>query len=336
MPVHVLYGDSYLVPRALAQLEETEETRDLFDSNRHRMDGSQLGLPDLLNVCNAIPFMDSRRMVLVEGLLTRFEGRRTGGRRRESGGAASASLGGWTGLADAIPMMPDSTVLVFTDGSVANGNPLLRALNDVAKVQALPTPNGERLARWVKSSVEEKGGSISPPAIRSLTDMVGQDLWALDQELEKLCLYTQGQRIEEEHVSEMVHQAREANIFAAVDAMIDGRQGLALELLQQLKQDGRDTTYVVAMVERQLRLLALARNAMDEGAPQNDLGRRIGATSDFVLRKTVDQARRHSFADITYRYERLLEADLAIKTGRMEPDLALELLAADQPAQPRR
>ena len=85
------------------------------------------------------------------------------------------------------------------------------------------------------------------------------------------------------------------------------------------------------MVERQLRLLALARNAMDEGAPQSDMGRRIGATSDFVLRKTVDQARRHSFADITYRYERLLEADLAIKTGRMEPDLALELLAADQP-----
>ena len=35
--------------------------------------------------------------------------------------------------------------------------------------------------------------------------------------------------------------------------------------------------------------------------------------------------------DHVLRYERLLEADLAIKTGRMEPDLALELLAADQP-----
>lgn len=336
MPVHVLYGDSYLVPRALARLEESEETRDMFDSNRHRLDGGQLNLAELLNVCNAIPFMDPRRMVIVDGLLTTFEGRRTGGGRRNnaartSGNAASASLRGWERLTDAIPMMPGSTVLVFTDGSLSNGNPLLRALTDVAQVQPLPTPNGEQLARWVKSSVEEKGGSISPPAIRSLTDMVGQDLWALDQELEKLCLYTQGQRIGEEHVSEMVHQAREANIFAAVDAMIDGRQGLALQLLQQLKQDGRDATYVVAMVERQLRLLALARNAMDEGAPQSDLGRRIGATSDFVLRKTVDQARRHSFAGIAYRYERLLEADLAIKTGRMEPDLALELLAADQP-----
>ena len=180
MPAHALYGDSYLVPRALAQLEEVEETRDLFDSNRHRLDGGQLNLSELLNVCNAMPFMDSRRMVLVDGLLTTFEGRRTGGgRRRQTGNTASASLRGWEGLADAIPIMPDSTVLVFTDGSLSNGNPLLQALTDVAQVQPLPTPNGERLARWVKSSVEEKGGSISPPAIRSLTDMVGQDLWAL-------------------------------------------------------------------------------------------------------------------------------------------------------------
>ena len=329
MPAHVLYGDSYLVPRALARLEAAEETEDLFDSNRHKLQGSQTDLAELLNVCNALPFMDARRMVLVEGLLGSLEGRRSGRGRQRGGGARSS--GPWEGLAAAISLMPDSTVLVFTDGDLGNANPLLKSLTPVAQVQPLPTPNGERLARWVKSSVEEKGGSISPTAIRSLTDMIGQDLWAIDREAEKLCLYTGGQRIEEHHVSEMVHQAREASIFTAVDAMIDGRQRVALQLLHQLRQDGRDASYVVAMVERQLRLLALARDAMDEGVRQGDLGRRIGVSNDFVLRKTVDQARRHSFADITYRYERLLEADLAIKTGRMEPDLALELLAADQP-----
>ncbi len=331
MSAHLLYGDSYLVPRALARLEEAEETRDLFESNRHRLRGNQIDQAELLSVCFALPFMDGKRMVLVEGLLDTFEGRRTGRGRQRSGGAASTALGGWGGLAASIPEMPESTVLVFTDGILASGNPLLRSLTPVAQVQSLPTPNGERLARWVKSSVEEKGGSISPAAIGSLADMVGQDLWAMDREIEKLCLYTGGQRIEEEHVTDMVHQAREASIFTAVDAMIDGHQRIALQLLQQLRQDGRDASYVVAMVERQLRLLALARDAMDEGVRQGDLGRRIGVTNDFVLRKTVDQARRHTFADIAYRYERLLEADLAIKTGRMEPDLALELLAADQP-----
>ena len=84
------------------------------------------------------------------------------------------------------------------------------------------------------------------------------------------------------------------------------------------------------MVERQLRLLALARHSMDRGVPQKALSAHLGVPSQFVLRKTVEQARRLSRKAITERYRRLLEADLAIKRGLMEPDLALEFLVADQ------
>ena len=67
-----------------------------------------------------------------------------------------------------------------------------------------------------------------------------------------------------------------------------------------------------------------------------ELGARLGVSSQFVVRKTLAQARRHSWQDIRWRYRRLLEADLAIKQGRLEPDLALELLAADQAAHTHR
>ena len=30
-----------------------------------------------------------------------------------------------------------------------------------------------------------KGGSITPPAIQAITEMIGNDLWTLDRELEK-------------------------------------------------------------------------------------------------------------------------------------------------------
>ena len=124
-------------------------------------------------------------------------------------------------------------------------------------------------------------------------------------------------------------------IFAAVDAMIDGKPAAALRLLHQLREGGREVSTIIAMVERQLRLLALARDSMDEGLAQRELGQRLGVASQFVIRKTVEQARRHSWDDITWRYNRLLEADLAIKRGRLEPDLALELLVADQASRGR-
>jgi len=228
--------------------------------------------------------------------------------------------------------MPDTTVLIFTDGTLGANNPMLRMLRPVSEVEELSAPTAEALARWVKSAVEKKGASISPAAIRSITDLVGNDLWTLDQELEKLALYCAGREIQESDVGEMVSQVREASIFAAVDAMIEGRPNVALRLLHQLKDDGREAPYIIGMVERQLRLLALARDSIDRGLPQNELKGRLGTSSDFVVRKTAEQARRHSMPEIVWRYNRLLETDLAIKRGRLEPDLALELLVGDAAA----
>jgi DNA polymerase-3 subunit delta len=225
--------------------------------------------------------------------------------------------------------MPETTLLVFVDGPLSENNPLLRSLRPLAQVQQMNAPNGEALARWIKSQAQEKGAGISPAAINSLADLVGNDLWTLDRELEKLSLYASGRSIEEEDVRDMVSQVREASIFSAVDAMIEGRPGVALRLLRQLLQDGREAPYIIGMVGRQLRLLALSRELTEQGVSQRDIGIRLGISSQFALRKTLEQARRHSGPDIAWRYQRLLEADLAIKRGRLEPDLALELLVAD-------
>ena len=331
MSVHLVYGDSFLVPKRLGDLVTESGASDVLEANRHHLIGSQTNPDELLSMCNALPFMDDYRLVLVEGLLGIAEPKGRGRRRASSDDSVVANQ--WKTLVEAIPHMPDSTILVFTEGSLSANNPMLRMLKPVSRVEELSAPSGEALARWVKSTVEAKGASISPTANRSITDLVGSDLWTLDQELEKLTLFCAGKEIQESDVSELVSQVREASIFTAVDAMIEGQPGVALRLLHQLHQDGKEPLYIISMVERQLRLLALARDAMDRGVPQNELKGRLGTSSDFVVRKTAEQARRHPMSEIILRYNHLLEADLAIKLGKLEPELALELLAGDSSLQ---
>ncbi len=335
MSTHLVYGDSFLVPRALRILAENEGATGLLEANSHRLQGSQIKPAELLSLCNALPFMDPRRLVVVEGLLAAYErrsGGRSGGRRGRSrgSGAETQSLGGWEALAEAVPQLPDTTLLVFTDGAISDGNPLLRLLRPICQAQALAAPSGAALARWIKETAQQKGAGISPAAVSRLSDLVGSDLWTLDQEIEKLSLFASGRGIEERDVEDLVPQVREANIFAAVDALIEGRAGVALRLLHQLLQDGRDVSYIIAMTERQLRLLALARDYLDHGTPQRDLGSRLGVSSQFVLRKTIEQAQRVTQQEIVRQYRKLLEADLSVKQGLLEPALALEVLAADR------
>ena len=322
MPVHQLYGDSFLVSQQLRRLTDEAGADSLLEANRHQLNGGQFSLPELLAVCNALPFMDSCRLVVVNGLLATLESR--GGR-----GRGSRSLGEWDKLAAAVPLMPDTTLLILVDGILADSNPLLRSLRAVVQSQHLPAPTGEGLARYVKELAQDKGAGISPAAIRTITDLVGNDLWTLDRELEKLSLYASGRNIEESDIQEMVAQVREASIFNAVDAMIDGRPEVALRLLQQLRQDGAALPYIVSMVERQLRLVCLARYWSEQRVSPQEMPGKLGVPP-FVARKTVEQARRNAWPDLDRRYQRLLETDLAFKTGRVDSeDLALEMLVMD-------
>jgi len=55
----------------------------------------------------------------------------------------------------------------------------------------------------------------------------------------------------------------------------------------------------------------------------------LGLTSEFALRRTLEQADRYSLERLKQVYHKLLEADLSIKTGRYDAELTLNILIAE-------
>jgi len=82
----------------------------------------------------------------------------------------------------------------------------------------------------------------------------------------------------------------------------------------------------VEVLERQLRMVLLAKELLDGGARPEEVGRRLNISRDFVLRRVVQQARRLSWDRLEFFHNELLKADLAIKRGRLDEELALDLL----------
>ena len=336
MPAHLLYGDSFLVSQAFKGLQGQVGPTEVLEANSHRLSGAQIDLAQLRTLCDAVPFLAEHRLVVLEGLLSVFDSRE--GRRRtstpmtrgSSTGPGRSSSANWEALPRYIgEEMAPTTLLVFLEGRLSRGNTLLERLRSVVQVQELPTPSGEGLARWIRNRVAEKEARITPGAIRLLSQLVGGNLWTMDNELEKLALYAGDRAIEEGDVRMLVSQAREASIFSAVDALLEGRSAVALRLIHRLRDEGAEFTYIVAMIARQLRLVTLARDLIDRGHGEKDIGDRLGLTRDFALRKAVEQATKHSWSSLEWLYGKLLEADLAVKQGRLEQDVALELMVSE-------
>jgi DNA polymerase III delta subunit len=77
-----------------------------------------------------------------------------------------------------------------------------------------------------------------------------------------------------------------------------------------------------------VRLLLQARDRTQAGEGGEEVGRALGL-SPFPLRKILDQMRLFRLEALEAMLRRVLEADLQIKTGQLEPGLALDLLIAD-------
>ena len=198
-----------------------------------------------------------------------------------------------------------------------------------AIVRSFPLLRDAQLRQWIRKRVMDEGGSISPQAVDLLARRIGSNLWIMASEIEKLMLFTAGRRIEEEDVKALSINTQQVNVFSMVDAIIEFRIEMAEQLLQQLLQQGAAPAYLLYMLSRQVQMIVRARELRRQRKSVAEIQSRLGMTSEYAVRKTIEQASRYSLPRLKRVYRYLLETDLAIKTGKYDGELALNILVAE-------
>ncbi len=333
--LYILLGeDDFSLYQSLEEIKRSVGDQELLATNTTTLDGQQVTLSQLRTVCETLPFLAERRLVIVKGLLGRFEPKSKP--RRKKSPRMPNQQNEYKLIADHISKIPDSTILVLTDIKIGNHNPLFRELSDKAKVKYFPPLRGTKLRQWIQGCVKEEGGNISPQAVDLLARLVGSDLWIMANEINKLALFTSGRRIEEEDVKSIVSYVQQASVFVMVDAIIEFKADVGEQVLQQLLQRGAAPAYLLAMLSRQVRMIVRAKELGNRGKTRTEIQNKLGLTSEFVLNKTLEQAARYTLARLKEVYHKLLEADLSIKTGKYEGELALNILVVELCQQGRR
>jgi DNA polymerase-3 subunit delta len=324
---YILYGqDDFSLNQAVEKIKADLGDWEMLATSTTNLEGQHLTLSELRNKCDAAPFLSSHRLIVVDGLLGRFEVKQS--RPRSGRGKSGNGLGEWEGLASYIGQMPETTVLMLVDGEMKGQNPLLKRLSPLAEVRTFPLLRSRDLKAWIQQRVGEEGGDITPQAVNLLAELIGGDLWAMNGEIQKLLLYSQERPISEDDVRQLVSHVQEANIFALVDAVAEGRTELAQRILHRLYDDGVAPTYILVMITRQFRLIAQAGD-LGKGLSRLQIQDRLGLKSSYSLDKTLSQAKLYDFEGVKRAYDKLLETDLAIKTGKYTDKLALELLVTE-------
>ncbi len=325
---YLLHGeDEYSCSLALAKMKTRLGDPTTVDLNVTILDGKKGTLDELIYTCDTVPFLAEKRLVIVNDLAARFEPQAAG--RKVSSEQDRAFL---QGLGEYVGHLAESARLVFLEHKkVSKTNPIYKLVlsSEHGYVREFAPPRGRALNRWIADRVQEKGGRIEDRAINLLAGFVGNDLRLLDREIDKLLTYTGEERpIGERDVQLLVSYVQEADIFQMVDALGKRESREAMKLLHRLLEGGQPPLYLLHMIIRQFRILLRIKELLGKGTSVADIRALLGL-HPFVVEKMMKQAPNYSIAQLEAIYHRLLETDVAVKTGAMEPRLALDVFVTE-------
>jgi DNA polymerase-3 subunit delta len=322
--VYLLDGeDEFGIAEFLSKLQAKLGDPTTADMDTTRLDGHLSSLNELTGAVLAMPFLASRRLVI----LTHPTHRLTSPALRKK----------FTHLIDELP--PATALVLVSDhlltddrnrkrGEVHWLEKYILSIGERAYIKHFPLPTGEAMVKWIQERAKAAGGQLTPQAATSLATLVGEDPRLADQEIHKLLAYVNYARpVEPDDVEHLTPTSARLKDFALVNALRSRDKRQAQAILHRMLEDD-DPILILHNIVAQYRLLLIAREALDHGQREDEIARQL-KMHPYPVRLAMDQARHFSLQALESIYHHLLDVDEAIKTGQMPGELALDRLIVE-------
>ena len=303
---YLLYGEeAYLKQQYKTNLEKALNP-DGDTMNFAHYEGKGIDIRQLIDLCETMPFFADRRVIILED---------TGFFKNKC-----------EELAEYMKELPDYLCMVFVESEVDKRSRMYKAVKNCGRIVEFAKQDEKTLMRWAAGILAREGRKITTRDMELFLTKTGTDMGNIRMELEKLITYTMGQDIvTREDIEEICTTRTENKIFDMVRAVTERNQRRALDLYNDLLTLREPPMRILFLLSKQFRQMCLAKKMAGEGASQNEIATRLGVPS-FVARNILACARAYSVEELEQAEEDFVDAEEAVKTGRLQDVLSVELL----------
>ena len=219
----------------------------------------------------------------------------------------------------------DLLVFLEKQSKIKNNKVNKQSLASLVKIQEFELLKAEKLKSWVKKEFNKFKAEISSEALNKMIDFIGNDLWQFSNEIKKLVNYKKDKKITIDDLEILLKPKIETAIFKTIDALAQKDKKRALFLIHQHLSKQENSLYILSMISFQFRNLLIVKDYIEKGADYYVVLKKTGFHS-FVVRKSFQQADKFTFQELKKIHQKIFQADLNIKTGKMNSETALDLL----------
>jgi len=219
-------------------------------------------------------------------------------------------------------------ILFYETGEVSKNDSLFKFLKKSGQSQEFQPLEGQKLKNWAKKEVKDHKISINPEALDQLINYTGNNLWQLNNELRKLANFKKQEKIELGDIELLVKPEIETDIFKTIEAVALKNKKKALLLIYNHLKKGDSPLYLLSMINFQFRNLLMIKDLTEKHYPYSSI-LKISKLHPFVLKKSWYLVNKFTLPELKKIYQKIFQVDLAIKTGKINPEIALDLVISD-------
>lgn len=304
--VYLLYGEERYLRRQYRDRLKAALCQEGDTMNTHFYEGKDVNPGAIIDLAETLPFFADRRVIFIEnsGLF-------------KSGGEK---------MAEYLAEPNETTCFVFTEGEVDKRSKLYKTVQSKGCVVEFAVQDENTLKRWIAGVLKKEGKRVTESTVNLFLLKTGTDMDNIYMELEKLICYCMDRDVVEAADVEAVCTNRISNhIFDMINAIADGQLPKALKLYYDLLALKEPPMRILFLIARQCNMLLQVKEMKTKGFDNKAMGSKIGLPP-FVVGKYITQASRFKTADLKNAVKRCVEAEEAVKTGRLNDMMSVEIL----------
>ncbi len=325
--VNILFGtERYLIDKALESLKSSIVTA-FPELNYSLLDGAQVKADNLIVACETFPFACERKLVIVRDLPV-FKAA-----KGEDAGESSISpdLNSYIQL---ISNVTDTTCLVFVFyGNIDKRKKIFTEIKKNGSIYEFNRVERDEFATWIKNVLNKANKKINPRELENFIHATGyldknssKTLYDIENDIKKLISYTGKEaNISVEHINAVMPRNIENDIFKLINACSERKVSESLRVYGDMLVEGESSLGVLAMISRQVKNIINVQELNSKRYDSKSIADKL-KIHEFTVKLCTKYCQTISRSKLVNAFNKCLDAEMCIKSGKMAERLALEML----------
>lgn len=314
---YLFMGDEdYLMNECIDLVKKKYVSEGMEVLNISELDGKTINFEDLMNSCETLPFMASRKIVVLNHMSMFFSNEQK------------------DEIYDYLDNLGSHLLLLMVDSSndLKKTTKIYKYYNKKNRLVEFTKLNGKPLNTWLEKLAKKYKVKISPANINYfiqnstyLSRNVVSSLYDLENEFIKLISYCNKGEIEKEDIDFVMVKSIDNNIFDLLGAISKGDVHSSISIFDKIYQLNEPVQKILFMITRQMRLMLGYNIYRQKGYSDGEIIEKL-QIKPYEYQKISQQARSQSVKIQKEFLNLLLEIDKRLKTSQLDEKIQMEAL----------